>query len=275
LNTEVYNTISGAELGVKAFVNMTANNTPSPQVASASAETSANYQAWKALNGVVGTSDQTFWQADSTSAWLKLDLGSGNEKAVTIYSVYARGYVNTNNTPKDWTFEGSNDDDAWTVLDTVTDETAWSLSEGRTFSFSNTTTYRYYRINVTAVNGGANCDIGDLRFYENSIENQFTLPAGTYMVEASAPACAVLSHIAVLYNISDSEISLSGSSSRSSNVSGSSIRSFITGVFTISGTKVFEIQHRCESTETNVGFGRACNLGVSEIYTQVKITKLA
>jgi len=46
------------------------------------------------------------------------------------------------------------------------------------------------------------------------------------------------------------------------------------GVLNISVAKVFEIQHRCSRTQSTTGFGLASNFGVSEVYTQLKITKV-
>ena len=45
------------------------------------------------------------------------------------------------------------------------------------------------------------------------------------------------------------------------------------GVFTIAGTKTFELQHACISTQTGDGFGLATNVG-TEVYAQITITKI-
>jgi hypothetical protein len=125
--------------------DMTTNSAPSPNVASASTGASA-YQAFD-------HDTATAWYTTSTNVigWLKFDLGSGNEIAIARYSLIAplatRG-------PRDWTFEGSNNDSTWTTLDTQTSQTlGTTTATKKIYSFSNTTAYRYYRINVTA-NGG-------------------------------------------------------------------------------------------------------------------------
>lgn len=101
--------------------------------------------------------------------------------------------------------------------------------------------------------------------------NQITLPAGTYLIEGSAPAATVNLHQAGFYNVTDGTFSIIGTTERAgtSDVT----RSFFSGVITIAGTKVFDIRHRCQITCGTYGFGYAGNFAV-EIYTMVKITKL-
>ncbi len=52
--------------------------------------------------------------------------------------------------PRAWYFEGSNDNNAWTLLDRRPNETGWAVSEERQYEFVNDTAYRYYRITFTA-----------------------------------------------------------------------------------------------------------------------------
>lgn len=65
--------------------------------------------------------------------------------------------VNTNGTdlPISWTFNGSNDGDAWTTLQTITNH-AWKSTDDWTSAFDipsgNVNRYRYYRIHFTASN---------------------------------------------------------------------------------------------------------------------------
>lgn len=77
--------------------------------------------------------------------WWKVRLNTA--KVVTGYTLD----INTSaRAPKNWTFEGSNDDSAWTTLDT---QTGYSfVGTTGSFSFSNSTAYLYYRITVTLVN---------------------------------------------------------------------------------------------------------------------------
>ena len=57
--------------------------------------------------------------------------------------------------PKNWTFEGSNNGTTWTVLDTRTNQVFASRALAVDYSFTNSTSYAYYRVNVTSNNGSA------------------------------------------------------------------------------------------------------------------------
>lgn len=106
-------------------------------------------------------------------------------------------------------------------------------------------------------------------------ESQISLPAGTYIIEASCPAYQVNQHVAKLYNITDAADTLIGTTSQSSAGDATDSRSHICGAFTIATTNAFEIQHKCSSSYSTSGFGYPNNLGVSNVYTVVKITKVA
>jgi len=56
---------------------------------------------------------------------------------------------------RDWTLSGSNNGSTWTVLDTRSGVTTWVAGERREYSFTNTTAYEYYRLDITANVDGA------------------------------------------------------------------------------------------------------------------------
>ena len=103
--------------------------------------------------------------------------------------------------------------------------------------------------------------------------NQISLPAGTYIVRASAPAAFVNNHQIRWQNITDSTATIIGTSMHAG--SGSSIynEAALFGQFTISGTKTFELQHQVFSTQSANGFGIATTFG-SEYYARVELWKL-
>jgi hypothetical protein len=104
--------------------------------------------------------------------------------------------------------------------------------------------------------------------------NQITLPNGTYEFRAAAPAQNVSGHIAKLKNITSSADIITGSTA--STNTGVTTNSLVCGQFTVSGgAKVFEIQHQCNTTGATNGFGAAANIGVTEVYTEVEIWKIA
>jgi hypothetical protein len=61
-----------------------------------------------------------------------------------------------NRDPKNWTFEGSFDGLRWVVLDTRTNQTFSGRQVTNSYTFSNSTPYLYYRLNVSANQDGKN-----------------------------------------------------------------------------------------------------------------------
>lgn len=104
--------------------------------------------------------------------------------------------------------------------------------------------------------------------------DQITLPAGTYFISAFAPAGTVLNHKAKLYNVTDASDTLLGTTEYSTNSASIITKSTINGRFTIADTKVFEVQHRCNTSKASTGLGFASNFSVIEIYTDVMIWKV-
>ena len=122
--------------------DMTGYTSPSGE-ASASSEASGRF-AWHAFD----QDTSTFWaQSGTGDCWVKYQFETA--KTIAKYTMTARP-SNPQYSPKNWTFQGSNNDSDWTTLDTATDETGWTASEKREFTFSNSTSYTYYRIYITA-----------------------------------------------------------------------------------------------------------------------------
>lgn len=113
---------------------------------------SADYTADKAGNGDFRTgAQQRFLSGSQAQPWtLTADFGAGTPQTLTWYKITAGS---ANQEPKDFTFRGSNDGTNWTTLDTRAGIT-YPGQLTRTFEFSNSTAYRYYRLNVTATVGG-------------------------------------------------------------------------------------------------------------------------
>jgi len=144
---------------------MTAANLPSPYVVSASSELLPHYAAWEVFTNSYELNDSWITNASPTG-WLKVDLGAGNEIVVRKYTLipinHSTGPVRS---PRDWTLQGSNNDSDWDILDTQED-ISFALYENKTFTFSNSVSYRYYKIDVTDNNGDASyLGIGEMELY--------------------------------------------------------------------------------------------------------------
>ena len=96
------------------------------------------------------------------------DFGEGNEKVVDAYKIYGGKGVRS---PSAWVLYGSNSEDAydnasddnWVQIDERSGMTNWThdgsdntTADSRSYTCGNTTAYRYYRLKVTARNGGDN-----------------------------------------------------------------------------------------------------------------------
>lgn len=107
--------------------------------------------------------------------------------------------------------------------------------------------------------------------------NQIVLPAGTYWIEAQAPAMKVDRHKCKLRNVTDGTDAIVGSSefSAAAIADGVSTNSLLAGRLTIAAAKTFELQHQCQTTFATFGLGIACNFAVVEVYAEVRLWKLA
>lgn len=106
------------------------------------------------------------WYAHSgsftTTGAIGQDFGSGNAKAINAYRIIYN-QPTTAYAPKNWTIEASNTgafSGEEVTLDTRTGETTWTKATSSNYGtawneylFTNSTAYRYWRINITANNG--------------------------------------------------------------------------------------------------------------------------
>lgn len=117
--------------------------------------------AWKAFADYAAYNNTDQRVCDTAKKYpvhIVYDFGEGGEVCVDSYKLTASGTASTApaRAPKTLTFYGSQDGSTWTELDPQRTETGWSASETRTFTFDNTTAWRYYRLSIGANNGDAN-----------------------------------------------------------------------------------------------------------------------
>jgi hypothetical protein len=105
--------------------------------------------------------------------------------------------------------------------------------------------------------------------------SQITLPAGTFYLEASAPAFQTSSNNLRWYNITDSASVAVGTNSYSQYQTDVMMNASLRCTFTIAASKIFELQHYGAVTKSTSGFGVGGGLGYNEIYAQITIIKVA
>lgn len=97
---------------------------------------------------VVDNNPHTKYYNGAAYCWLRYYLSGG-----AIVKAYAITSANDEpgRDPKNWQIQGSNNGTSWTVLDTKTNQAFANRKERRLYAMPyNTTTYTYYRIEVTA-----------------------------------------------------------------------------------------------------------------------------
>lgn len=112
-----------------------------------------------------------------------------------------------------------------------------------------------------------NTETADTGGHASLAFNQITLAPGTYRVRASAPARHVDHHQAKLRNVTAGSDALIGTSEYSRGSDWFQTCSVIAGRITIAASTVFEIQHRCQTTDGSNGMGDPAGFGVVEVYT--------
>ena len=105
--------------------------------------------------------------------------------------------------------------------------------------------------------------------------NQVTLPAGTYFAQWSAPGYIIDRHQTKLRNVTDSTDLGMGASHFGYSVAPDFVSSDSSGstYFVLAGTKVLELQHRCETGSAG-GFGVDSGFTTNNVYGRLTIWKL-
>jgi hypothetical protein len=128
---------------------MTSNTSPSG-VASASSS-QATFDPFKAFNQNQTATDE--WRCGTNNTGIltyQFPIG----KIIKRYSIL--NVLSTASCVRSWTFEGSNDGISWTILDTQTAATVLVNVQYISGLLANTTSYTYYRINITSVQSTGN-----------------------------------------------------------------------------------------------------------------------
>jgi hypothetical protein len=116
-------------------------------------------------------------------------------------------------------------------------------------------------------------DEGNLVTFAN--DKEFTLKAGTYLIEWSAPVYKVDTHQTKLTNVTDGTTQEVGSSGYSGDIDSlPQSRSFGSTRVKITSDTTYKIEHYCERAQASNGLGINTKSGEPNIFTQVTITDL-
>lgn len=115
------------------------------------------HQPFYAFDGA----NNTKWASDGTDTqWLQIKLPSLMISDVVKIISRTDGDFN-NQAPKDFEIQGSNDAETWITLTSQTNISWSSQGQVQTFEFENETAYQYYRLLITANNGGGSYSLGE------------------------------------------------------------------------------------------------------------------
>jgi len=125
-----------------------------------------------------------------------------------------------------------------------------------------------------------NTEVWDTDGIVSLAANQFTLQAGTYFIEGTAPAYIVEQHKVRIFNVTDSLIVSDGQSVYCGGNVFQDSWACVTGRVTIASAKAFELQHFCKLTSNTTGFGVASDIAGTgdetyEVYAEVMIWREA
>lgn len=107
---------------------------------------------WEAMDKVLSGDNGWLTAQGSLTGWIQYALPV--PKIVKLYGIYPYETLETA-APKNWTLEGSNDGNTWTVIDTRTAVTSWTANTQNVYQVTAPGSYSYYRLDCTLNNGHA------------------------------------------------------------------------------------------------------------------------
>lgn len=160
--------------------SMTSNTAPSG-VASASSELSSSFQAHEAMDGFI----TSYWVSSSGDTSGYLQYAPSSSERVVEYKIRRSPVSGTE--PVTFSLKASNTgafSGEETTLDTQTSIT-WGADYEKQYSFTNTNTYDYYRLDIGAINGGSDTRLAEFALYKDVV-----IPEANASVEINATANA-------------------------------------------------------------------------------------
>lgn len=158
---EVFGLVSvSAQDAIPTLTSNTSNGT-----ASADSSWSSDYEAWQAMDD--DNTGEICWHSGQTTPfphWLQYRFTSG--KIITSYAITSRNYLDSIY-PRTWKLQGSNNGSSWTDLDTRTNQ-SFNVNDKKTYRISNSTSYTYYRLYITAGANRVYVGIGEFELMETA-----------------------------------------------------------------------------------------------------------
>ncbi len=144
-------------LNENRLVPKLSSNSQDGYEASASSQYDGNHAPFYAFDGASNTK----WASRGTGTqWLQIKLPTATIS--NVVQIISRSDGNFNNqAPRDFEIRGSNDGETWTTLTSQIGVSWSSQGQIRRFDFENENAYLYYRLVITANNGGGDYSLGE------------------------------------------------------------------------------------------------------------------
>jgi hypothetical protein len=108
-----------------------------------------------------------YYRSGRTALWVQYQ---STVPAIVVKYTITSGNDAPERDPKNWQLQGSNSGAIWTTLDTRTNESFASRRLTKTYTVENTTPYLYYRLNITAVNGGTGTQFSEWELIQRKVQ---------------------------------------------------------------------------------------------------------
>lgn len=128
-------------------------------------ESNAEFDSSYPLNNAFDNNRDTKVSTSAANFWIQFKFDNSVGYPINHYCVVS-GDGDTSYDPSAWEFLGSNDGVDWDVLDTRSGEEFEGRKLKREFNIDNTKKYTYYRLNITANNGGNLTQLTEIQLYE-------------------------------------------------------------------------------------------------------------
>ena len=159
LDRDPNSTPEGYTAGTDCVPLMTAGTTDGVTVAD-NGNLGTGYEGWRSFDN----NSDTRWGVAATSGILLVTLAAA--KVIAGYSIRARNDTYLIDSPKSWALEGSNDGGNWTVLDTQSGVTSWSMNERKEFTVASPASYLHYRLNISSNQSGTDTSVSEVELLE-------------------------------------------------------------------------------------------------------------
>ena len=158
------------------------NNVYGANVCEPGMTVTANAGGTTLSNLVDGNLTTNAYNADGSSGWLQIDLGSGNAKTVTKIWI---DFKQDNDNVSTFRIQASNSSDMSSAFDFYpTTSVSWSTGEDVTFTKANTTAYRYWRFEKVSGGGSNKLTMFEVEMYEDKAPSTtLDTNAGGYFID--------------------------------------------------------------------------------------------